>query len=109
MRGADVGCTALRTRLPELRPRIHLFGHIHESHGAYIHSWDAANNLEPPRVQVEDEDTDYSMEDEVDAGDVERTIFVNAANWPMGRAAARRGTGVFGGPGFQPVIIDLKD
>jgi hypothetical protein len=41
--------------------------------------------------------------------DEERTVFVNAANWPMGRAAARRGIRVFGGPGFQAVVIDLKD
>ena len=109
MRGDEAGCSALRARLPELRPRIHLYGHIHEGHGAHIHRWDSANEFEPPRVQVEDEVPDQVMEDDADVGDVERTVFVNAANWPMGRAAARRGIRVFGGPGFQAVVIDLKD
>ncbi|KAJ7098249.1 Metallo-dependent phosphatase-like protein [Mycena epipterygia] len=31
------GCPALSARLPELKPRLHVFGHIHESRGAYLH------------------------------------------------------------------------
>jgi len=41
---------------------------------------------------------------------LERTVFVNAANWPAGKNAWRDGVKIkFGGLGFQPVIVDLKD
>ena len=31
--GRHVGCEALRVRVEQLAPRLHLFGHIHEAHG----------------------------------------------------------------------------
>ena len=39
------------------------------------------------------------------------TVFVNAANYPMGALAVRDGIrmNLFGGPGFQPVVVDLKE
>ncbi|KDQ63914.1 hypothetical protein JAAARDRAFT_51971 [Jaapia argillacea MUCL 33604] len=44
---------------------------------------------------------------------IERTVFVNAANWPMGEKARAVkmavGQSEFGGPGFRPVIVDLLD
>jgi len=120
--GEDIGCEALRERLRDLRPRIHLAGHIHEAHGAYIHPWDPANNFEAPRIQNNDEKVLRSCE--VDAGqastsgqasDVERTVFVNGSAWPAGNRVARRTNldhyqrASFGGPGFQPIVVDLKD
>jgi len=41
---------------------------------------------------------------------VERTVFVNAANYPTGKLAWR-GTHrtPFAGPGIQPVVVDLRD
>ncbi|KAL1694369.1 Metallo-dependent phosphatase-like protein [Schizophyllum commune] len=163
------GCIALRRRLPSLRPRIHLFGHIHEDHGARIHGWKegadslkegdtptsydpsfadlppmhALNLLDPEaeRELFEDEsDPDSRLQydpgrpppthDEDLKNAKERTVFVNAAAWPMGKMAWRevKGEGEtdadgdvnmgnaprkaktpFGGPGFQPVVVDLKD
>lgn len=32
-RGESVGCEALRARVEEVRPRLHVFGHIHEGYG----------------------------------------------------------------------------
>ncbi|QDU65327.1 metallophosphatase domain-containing protein [Engelhardtia mirabilis] len=32
-RGERVGCESLAAALPRIAPRLHLFGHIHESHG----------------------------------------------------------------------------
>lgn len=32
-RGEDVGCDDLRDAVLRIRPRLHVFGHIHESHG----------------------------------------------------------------------------
>nr|GAT46669.1 predicted protein [Mycena chlorophos] len=36
---ALAGCPALSARVEQLRPRLHVFGHIHEAHGAYLHRW----------------------------------------------------------------------
>ncbi|EPQ58009.1 Metallo-dependent phosphatase [Gloeophyllum trabeum ATCC 11539] len=80
-----VGCEALAARLPHLQPRLHLFGHIHEAHGAELRAWNENAS----------------------------TVFVNAANWPMGpRCEPARKMGQrpsFGGPGFRPIIVDLLD
>lgn len=34
--GREVGCEALRDALPRIRPRVHVFGHIHEAHGEVV-------------------------------------------------------------------------
>lgn len=34
-RGEFAGCTALRDRLKIVKPKVHMFGHIHESYGEY--------------------------------------------------------------------------
>lgn len=147
------GCEALRARLPSLRPRVHLFGHIHEARGALVHTWAGEGASEPPTVQndgnyPDDDDNDDSDSDnddmdisfEEEAEDVEReqeaaddgvgdgeirtevtpqrtgdagaeeTVFVNAATFPAGRGAWRGTHRVpFGGPGFQAVVVDLRD
>lgn len=135
--GDLVGCKFLRKRLPELRPRIHLSGHIHEARGAHIHEWkpDASSNLPVPMVQTDDDDSSkdsventsfqYSQTQgettalnmNLNSGRVERTVFVNAANTPSGRRSWKQtvaGTHhkrkvPSGGIGFQPVVVDLKD
>ncbi len=33
LRGEPVGCEELAKALPRIRPRLHVFGHIHEAHG----------------------------------------------------------------------------
>ncbi|KAA1466626.1 Metallo-dependent phosphatase [Dentipellis sp. KUC8613] len=88
--GVSVGCEALLARLPAVKPRLHVFGHIHEGHGVQVGEW---------------------VTDENSEGDPECTVFVNAANWPAGRRRrGRDGLAVpFGGYGFQPVIVDLLD
>ncbi|KAF9508343.1 hypothetical protein BS47DRAFT_1350532 [Hydnum rufescens UP504] len=37
--GRHEGCPKLAERVSILRPRLHVFGHIHEDHGAIIRSW----------------------------------------------------------------------
>ena len=125
--GEKVGCESLLARLPELRPRIHVAGHIHEAHGAHIHAWDPASKYAPPQVQnSKDDEDDEDDEDSLmkdfaeqgefdaspmeDASPVERTVFVNAANYPSGKLGWRARQRVpFGGPGVQAVVVDLKD
>ena len=113
-------------------------GHIHESHGAHIHTWKCNQAGKFVRPSARDSDTardeaeqnhfvisaeeDESMEVDVSSVDdsdwalptSESTVFVNAANSPLGRANRRDGTrvrqeAIFGGPGHQPVVVDLKD
>ncbi|KAF9558975.1 Metallo-dependent phosphatase, partial [Agrocybe pediades] len=111
VRGDEIGCEALRTRISELRPRLHLAGHIHEAHGAYVHTWDPSSNFEPPEVQNDHAFLENSQD--LPSGvpdDAERTLFINAANWPMGVNARRNGVqSAFGGPGFQAVVVDMKE
>ncbi|KAF9483276.1 Metallo-dependent phosphatase [Pholiota conissans] len=116
--GLEVGCEALRDRLPELRPRLHLFGHIHEAHGACIHAWDPALGNAPPTIQNTDPSMSIDRPEVKDAEapaettdtELDKTVFVNAANWPMGRNAHREDSKPpFGGPGFQAVVVDLKN
>jgi hypothetical protein len=73
-------------------------------HGAYIHAWDTA---EPPSVQA----GEIVLNDNIQDPTLDHTVFVNAANWPSGKRVRRdsRGKVRFGGIGFQPVVVDLKD
>ena len=96
MAGAHVGCEALAERLPELRPRLHLFGHIHEAHGLAIQEWERAGHiLGAEKNQV------------VLSEGVPHTIFCNAAAWPMGKLVREPQT--FGGGAFMPIIVDLRE
>jgi len=98
--GEHVGCEALTAHLPLLRPRLHLFGHIHEAHGAEIQTYPLSNFPSGPT-------SGENMEAE-SKGD--STVFVNAANWPSGPNVRRvNGKLQFGGPGAQPVVVDLLD
>ncbi|KAF8905626.1 Metallo-dependent phosphatase-like protein [Mucidula mucida] len=112
-RQALAGCRDLANRLPYLRPRIHLFGHIHEGHGAYIHTWKAGETT-APKVQTIETGPDWEPHIDADyyptierRGD--RTVFVNGANWPMGERTRLYRSYDFGGPGFRPIVVDLKD
>ncbi|KAG6333684.1 hypothetical protein ID866_5402 [Astraeus odoratus] len=118
-----VGCPELLAHLSNMQrpPLLHCFGHIHESHGAMVHTWDAHPSTETS-VDMGASETGETGEcaeasvgtDAVQAGLGSRqpreTIMVNAANKPMGAKAVVYGVRVpCGGPGFQPVIVDILD
>ncbi|KAF8527772.1 Metallo-dependent phosphatase [Gautieria morchelliformis] len=92
--GTHAGCIEMMRRLEEIRPTLHVFGHIHEDRGVKVHPWS------PPQS-------------ESGLTGRHQTIFVNAANMPSGRKAAKvkkQGVNpVIGGPGFQPILVDLFD
>ncbi|KAL9115101.1 MAG: hypothetical protein Q9227_000895 [Pyrenula ochraceoflavens] len=44
--GAHVGCEALRRAVEQCRPRLHVFGHIHEGYGAVRRRWDGKEREE---------------------------------------------------------------
>ena len=88
--GKNVGCEALRAAFQNgaLKPRLHVFGHIHEAHGA---QFDGSGAVE--------------------------TVHVNASSWPVGRRPKRVGKRIDDigidddddDAPFQPVIVDLLD
>ncbi|KIM54362.1 hypothetical protein SCLCIDRAFT_1222060 [Scleroderma citrinum Foug A] len=101
-----VGCPELLTHLSQMQrpPLLHCFGHIHESHGAIVHSWTTRD----PAIEVS-EAVDNTQSSSVKEQS-RQTIMVNAANQPIGPRGFVRGIRVpCGGPGFQPVIIDILD
>lgn len=99
--GEHVGCETLTAHLPLLRPRLHLFGHIHEAHGALIQTYPLSTNLPSGPTTLNATEVDSKAD---------RTVFVNAANWPTGNRVYRVGGKLpFGGPGCQPVVVDLLD
>ncbi|KAK2459250.1 hypothetical protein APHAL10511_008727 [Amanita phalloides] len=91
-----VGCETLAKRLPQLQPRLHLFGHIHEAHGAHIHTWDNAKPTCPIAQSY------HAIKNTGNAVGPQ-TVFVNASN--LSYPSYGRNHVPFGGPGFQPVII----
>lgn len=100
------GCLALTEALPRLRPRLHLFGHIHEAHGAHIHLWSTGNIKDVQNSTLVAQDIELP-ETQIEVDDV--TVFVNAANWPMGQRKLEYMTSQFGGPGFRAVVVDMLD
>ncbi|KAJ7512427.1 Metallo-dependent phosphatase-like protein [Mycena galericulata] len=106
---ARAGCPALAARLRVLRPRLHVFGHIHEARGAYVHLWDSVDALGAQNTSQTATDA-AELEEEQVIGDGAQTVFVNAANWPSGSNAERYGEKVVvGGFGVQPVVVDLLE
>ncbi|KAJ7315304.1 hypothetical protein DFH08DRAFT_1039844 [Mycena albidolilacea] len=113
------GCPVLAACLltGALRPRLHVFGHIHEARGAYVHVWGqegdhdlGAQNASQLHVHgILQEDGVKSERvppvETLSAGDHGQTVFVNAANSPP-----RGGRKVPAGePGVEPVVVDLLE
>ena len=132
--GSKAGCTSLNAYLPSLRPRLHVFGHIHEAHGAELRAWvpdftpvprrqdgastdgaDGADNDDDDVLRLDGgDDESLLLQGTVPSSEapegLERTAFVNAANWPAGLKAVKDGRrSVFGGGRFRPVVVDLRD
>ncbi|KIJ39854.1 hypothetical protein M422DRAFT_210080 [Sphaerobolus stellatus SS14] len=88
MGGRVVGCKELFTRLAEIKPALHVFGHIHEDRGAQIY--------------------DYSAGETVNNSN---TVFVNAANMPLGNkwTQEKKSSGTPRHALLPPIIVDLLD
>ncbi|KAI6039788.1 Metallo-dependent phosphatase-like protein [Pisolithus marmoratus] len=100
-----VGCPELLAHLSKMQkpPLIHCFGHIHEAHGATVRVWDVDEATKTNSHATEAPSNHRNKQSS-------ETIMVNAANQPIGPKAFVRGIRVpCGGPGFQPVIIDMLD
>ncbi|KAI5990078.1 Metallo-dependent phosphatase-like protein [Pisolithus albus] len=101
-----VGCPELLAHLSKMQkpPLIHCFGHIHEAHGAIVHVWDVNDQATEPNQSATEDRSNLR------AKQPSETIMVNAANQPIGYKAFSNGVRIpCGGPGFQPVIIDVLD
>ncbi|CCA76331.1 hypothetical protein PIIN_10326 [Serendipita indica DSM 11827] len=66
--GARVGCRELWKKVQSVRPKIHVFGHIHEARGAVVKYWDEEDATGTPVTG--------------DLGQRRFTVFVNAATYP---------------------------
>jgi hypothetical protein len=97
-------------------PRLHVFGHIHEARGALIHKWNPDPNFwssldssgldSSPSGSGEEGPNSASSQNDCEGW--KESIMVNAANQPAGQRRTLNGVRVpFGGPGFQPIIVDL--
>ena len=121
---SHAGCPSLLRHLGRMTnpPRLHVFGHIHEARGALVHQWDpdptAALKPGPVTTSEPEFELDSASESEepnltssgTDRDGWKETIMVNAANQPAGSRRTLDGMRVsFGGPGFQPIIVDLLD
>ncbi|KAJ7888639.1 hypothetical protein B0H14DRAFT_1192853 [Mycena olivaceomarginata] len=101
------GCSALAARLSSLRPRLHVFGHIHEARGAHVHLWARGDEPSTPNNA---QTSRAAGPDELIVEEGEQTVFVNAANYPSGPNVPREyGRVDAGGVGFQPIVVDLLD
>ncbi|KIJ66659.1 hypothetical protein HYDPIDRAFT_127870 [Hydnomerulius pinastri MD-312] len=99
-----VGCPTLLAHLSKMQkpPLLHVFGHIHEARGALAHPWDNQSTT----TTVEGSPVNAEGGPREGVGEARETIMVNAANMPMGRNLKYL---LCGGPGFQPVIVDILD
>jgi len=106
-------------------------GHIHESHGVHILTWRCNQVGKIVRHTTRDNDTaedeaeqghlvfstKEEQSEEVGVSDFDdgdwSTVFVNAANAPLGgltgEMAPVQAKWEGGGPGHQPVVVDLRD
>lgn len=91
--GKNVGCDYLLKACRRARPRLHVFGHIHEAYGAVRRDWSSHNNTE-----VEEEDLETVMKNRCRYYDMssgadeplrygEETLFVNASIVTLGYKA----------------------
>ncbi|KAJ7816507.1 hypothetical protein B0H14DRAFT_3148594 [Mycena olivaceomarginata] len=111
------GCPAFAARLctGALRSRLHVFGHIHEARGAYVHLWDREGDHDlGPQNTSQLHVRGILQEDGVKS---ERAPPVETL--PLGRPwpnrlrqrselAPRGGRKVpVGGPGVEPVVVDF--
>lgn len=79
----EVGCEHLFRAVARCRPRLHCFGHIHESWGAEVRSW-AGVSREGPELDEQQILTDRSAYLDLTEGNLnlkfgEDTVFINAA------------------------------
>ena len=82
--GEEVGCAHLARAVERCKPRLHCFGHIHESWGAQLRSWTTkeAKSIERSNQEMLDERAarvDVSKDGEQALQWGEETLFVNAS------------------------------
>ncbi|KIO29423.1 hypothetical protein M407DRAFT_227934 [Tulasnella calospora MUT 4182] len=95
--GVHAGCPTLLSRIAELKPRLHVFGHIHESRWSRVQQWENQDNLSRLAADLP----------------LPSTVFLNAANSPVTsnfgpEASSADGQRIpIGGPGWHPIIVDM--
>jgi len=109
----NAGSPALEDIIAKVRPRLHVFGHLHQSRGATYKTWKESER-EDEHINVEDEDSSVAPKK---TNRRIGTIFVNAATQASGRGLEeiQRDLGSTKPPElrdgqswFQPIIVDLE-
>lgn len=91
--GARVGCRELWKKVQSVRPKIHVFGHIHEARGAVVKYWDEEDATGTPVTG--------------DLGQRRFTVFVNAATYPTYKHREIQSKGTEGYH-YPPIIVDIR-
>lgn len=78
-RGEDVGCKHLRRAVGRCKPKLHVFGHIHESAGAIKKDWSSGSGGEEViQHPGQPEGEDCAALNATDLRQGQETLFVNA-------------------------------
>ncbi|KAG8824530.1 hypothetical protein FRC19_001598 [Serendipita sp. 401] len=113
------GCEALSPRVAQIRPKIHVFGHIHEARGAVVRYWDDQEMVTEPMDTASDKGGDTRAEATPSTlsdtetggggatGEKKFTVFVNAAvhYTHKHQHTLRKGTE---GWHYLPIIVDIR-
>jgi len=59
VKSGHVGCYDLGKAIERIRPKVHIFGHIHESHGKIVHTWET--NKTTTFINASQLDGDYDL------------------------------------------------
>ena len=100
-RGGPAGCENLLAAVKRVRPRVHVFGHIHEGRGAKRFAW--SGDTSDPVLLSEEQDAwdspafvDVSADGKEPLKFGEETLFVNAAIMTIQYK-----------PWYVPLVVDL--
>lgn len=97
--GADVGCEHLRRAVERCKPRLHVFGHIHEDWGAVRMNWSVESGGEETSINPDPATKEKNMGVYIDGTNLQHgaeTLFVNASIMDLGYH-----------PSQAPWIVDL--
>jgi hypothetical protein len=79
-RGENVGCQHLASAVERCKPRLHIFGHIHEAWGAVTRDWKYSRRVEvQPTEKREHSGCNHAYHDATGLRTGNETLFVNAS------------------------------
>ncbi|KIM31767.1 hypothetical protein M408DRAFT_327204 [Serendipita vermifera MAFF 305830] len=107
-RGVLAGCAALKSRVEQLRPAIHIFGHIHEDRGAIVQEWPDSDATNTTTTATGSGDEATQENPSTRRKQRKFTVFVNAAVQPgfQNKSLMTPGTS---GYHYPAIIVDIRN